>query len=108
MGGFATFVYWVPLNILLVKHADKKNMGSNLAWFFAMPKIFSIVAPLLSAVFIYLFDFWVIFLIAIFGMFLSFLPLTNIYEEKVKINIKPKNIFQKIKKRKSLLFFGNV
>ncbi|MGB4942977.1 MAG: hypothetical protein WBO92_02595, partial [Candidatus Moraniibacteriota bacterium] len=49
IGGMATFLYWVPLNILLIKNADFDKMGTDLANFFALPKLFSIVGPLIGA-----------------------------------------------------------
>lgn len=50
--GIATFAYWIPLNIFLIKHSDYKEMGSNLSKFYALPNLFGIIGPLLGALFI--------------------------------------------------------
>ncbi len=111
VGGFATFVYWIPLNILLVKYSKKENMGSDLAWFFSLPKFFNIISPLISAFLITFFNFYIIFIIASLGLIISYLPLIGVDLKNLKINIKFKNIFLKIKERKRLLFlevFDNI
>ncbi len=104
IGGMANFIYWMPVNILLVKHADKDNLGSDLGFFFALPKIFGIVGPLLSALLIPLFGFWPMFAISGFGLSLSLLPLYGINKDNIRFEFKFLQAWRELSKRK-LLFF---
>ena len=108
IGGMATFTYWVPLNILLVKHADFDKMGTDLAMFFALPKILQVINPLISVGLIYFVGFWPIFIIAILGLILSFIPLHGIKSHESKLSLHWKETFAKIKKRKKLFFLESL
>jgi len=102
IGGFSTFSYWIPLNILLVKHAERKSVGKDISTFVALPKIFGILGPLMSAVLIPILGFGIVFVLAILGMISSYLPIANISKSDVRVDIKVKDIISKMKKRKSL------
>ncbi|MFA5986298.1 MAG: hypothetical protein WC819_03050 [Parcubacteria group bacterium] len=108
VGGMATFIYWVPLNILLVKHTDFDKMGTDLATFFALPKILQVLNPLISVVMVYFVGFWPIFIIAILGLILSFIPLHGIKSHESKLSLHWKETFAKIKKRKKLFFLESL
>jgi MFS family permease len=111
VGGMATFFYWVPLNILLIKNADFDKMGTDLANFFALPKFFSIVGPLVGAALVYFVGFWPTFLIAMFGLILSYLPLVGISVSEIMVAFNFRQAWQKIKARKLLFFlegFDNI
>lgn len=111
LGGIATFVYWMPLNILLVKHADEKKMGSDLGAFFAMPKIFGIAGPLLSAALIPFVGFWPMFIVAGIGLMLSYLPLVGIGRNGIAVVFRLAQAIEKIRKRKLLFLlegFDNI
>lgn len=111
IGGMANFTYWVPLNILLIKHSAQETMGSDLSKFLAFPKIFRIVGPLLSALFIPLIGFWFVFLLAVLGLIISFLPLARISQSAISVQITARNLFSKLKERRMLFFlegFDNV
>ncbi|MFA5994203.1 MAG: hypothetical protein WC823_04560 [Parcubacteria group bacterium] len=103
-GGMATFTYWVPLNILLVKHADFDKMGTDLATFFALPKIFQVLNPLISVVMVYFVGFWPIFVIVAMGLVLSYIPLHGIKTHESQLSLHWKETFVKIRKRKKLFF----
>ncbi|MFZ1626966.1 MAG: hypothetical protein WAT81_04145 [Candidatus Moraniibacteriota bacterium] len=111
VGGLATFFYWVPLNILLIKNADFDKMGTDLANFFALPKFFSIVGPLIGAALVYFVGFWPTFLIAMLGLVLSYLPLVGISVSEISVTFNFSQAWQKIKARKLLFFlegFDNI
>jgi hypothetical protein len=101
-GGAATFFYWVPLNILLVKHSDYDKMGSDLGSFFALPKFFKILGSLISAILIPFFGFWPVFVFVMIGLIISFLPLAEIERSSVRVTLKFKDAWKKIRKRKTL------
>ncbi len=110
VGGSATFMYWVPLNILLLKHSDFDKMGSDLATFFALPKVFQVVGPLIAAIFVFSVGFWFIFLLAMIGLIISFLPIASI-ASKISVDIKLNNIVKILKRRKKLFIleiFDNI
>ncbi len=102
IGGSATFVYWMPLNILLVKYSDKEKMGSDLGMFFALPKVFGVVGPLVSALLIPMFGFWPMFAVACIGLIFSSLPLVGIPDDGFKIEIDMRNAWKTLWKRKLL------
>ncbi|MEI6650665.1 MAG: hypothetical protein WCL23_04525 [Candidatus Moraniibacteriota bacterium] len=104
IGGIANILYWMPLNILLVRHADYKKMGSDLGVFFALPKIFGIAGPILSAVLIPIVGFWPMFAVSGFGLVLSYFPLYGIRKEEKKIRFRISQVWEELRKRR-LLFF---
>ena len=111
IGGVATFFYWVPLNILLIKNADFDKMGTDLAHFFALPKFFSIVGPLVGAALVFFVGFWPTFLIAMLGLVLSYLPLVGISVSETSASFNFSQAWQKIKARKLLFLlegFDNI
>ena len=78
IGGVTTFIYWMPINILFILHADERKMGSDLSTLFALPKIFGMIGPLLSAALIPFIGFWPMFVVASVGMLFSYLPIAHI------------------------------
>lgn len=111
LGGLATFFYWIPLNIFLLKNSDFDKMGSDMANFFALPKMFSIVGPLLSAGLIYFFGFWPTFVIAMIGSLLSYLPLASLPVSAIVVKFRFGDAWQELKRRKTLFFlegFDNI
>ena len=113
MGGLATFAYWVPLNILLIKNIKSEEMGSDLANFFALPKVFGIVGPSISAILIPLVGFWPIFIIVIIGLVLSYLPLLGIRNNEIaqSFDFQISHAWSKLRERKLLFLlegFDNI
>jgi len=102
LGGTATFLYWIPLNILLVKYADEKKMGSDLGAFFALPKVFGVFGPLISAALIPSVGFWPMFIVAGTGLAFSYLPLIGISTSDIKVSFHFSEAWEKMKKRKLL------
>ncbi len=103
-GGLSTFSYWIPMNILLIKHAETEKMGSDLANFYALPKAFSIIGPLISAMLIPFIGFWPVFVMVIMGLIFSYLPLKGIQNSEISssFDFKITSIWSKIRERKSL------
>lgn len=111
LAGAAVFFYWVPLNILLIKNADFDKMGSDLASFFALPKLFGIIGPLVGAGLVYFVGFWPTFLIAMIGAVLSYLPIAAINTEDVKVTFHWREAWQGLRRRKGLFLlesFDNI
>lgn len=113
VGGLATFSYWVPMNILLIKYAKKEKMGSDLANFFALPKVFGIFGPLISASLIPLIGFWPVFIIVIIGLILSYLPLAGIHNSEItaSFDFQISRAWSKLRERKLLFIlegFDNI
>ncbi len=104
MGGLAMFSYWIPVKILLIKKAEKEKMGSDLANFFVLPKVFGIIGPLISAGLIPLIGFWPVFLIAISILVFSYLPLIGISGREIiqNFDIRLSRVWSKLRERKSL------
>jgi hypothetical protein len=87
LNGAATFTYWMPLNILLLRHSELKEMGNNMAKFFALPKLFGIFGPLIGALLIPLFGFWPVFTITGIGIIASYYPLANISSTGISVKL---------------------
>lgn len=113
IGGLATFSYWIPLKILLIKNAELEKMGSDVANFFALPKVFGILGPLVSAALIPLIGFWPVFTIVIVGLILSYLPLRGIRTSEItqSFDFRPLRAWSKLRERKLLFLlegFDNI
>jgi hypothetical protein len=113
IGGISNMTYWVPLNMLLIRSADKKKMGSDLGVFFALPKIFGIAGPLISAFLIPLIGFVPVFVIAMVGLVLSYLPLLGMkgHDLVQSFDLRLGNIWSKLRERKFLFIlegFDNI
>lgn len=108
IAGVGVFLYWVPLNILLMKNADFDKMGTDLALFFALPKFFGIFGPLIGAGLVYFIGFWPTFLIALVGVLLSYLPLIGINTEDIRVTFHWRKAWQGLRKRKRLFFLESL
>jgi MFS family permease len=74
--------YWIPLNILFVRNTKESDMGSSVGKFFVIPKIFSILSPIIGAFIIIDFGFTSLFSIAMILLFFTFLPVFSLRSEK--------------------------
>lgn len=106
--GAATFFYWVPLNILIIKNADFDKMGTDLASFFALPKLFGILGPLIGAGLVFFVGFWPTFLIALLGVCLSFLPIARLDDSEVRVKFRLREAWQALRRRKKLFFLESL
>lgn len=103
--GATNFVFWIPLNLLFVRHSEEKEMAGNLSKIFALPQIFSIVGPLISAVLIPRVGFWPVFMIAIAGLIVSYIPVSGIAGTEFKAHFNFAGTIDKFRKRKTLFVF---
>lgn len=106
--GAATFFYWVPLNILIIKNADFDKMGTDLASFFALPKLFGILGPLIGAGLVFFVGFWPTFLIALIGVCLSFLPIARLDDSEVQVKFRLREAWQALRRRKKLFLLESL
>lgn len=100
--GAQNMAYWMPLNLLFIKHSDQKDMGGNLGKFFALPKFFGIFGPLLSAILIPFTGFIPVFIITLIGLGISYLPLLRVPDHSVKVNLNFQKSWQRLRKQKTL------
>ncbi|HRN96159.1 MAG TPA: hypothetical protein PLD54_01795 [Candidatus Levybacteria bacterium] len=102
INGAQNMAYWMPLNLLFIKNSDKNSMGGNLGKFFALPKFFGIFGPLLSAVLIPLVGFLPVFILAVFGLGVSYIPLLKIPNQSIQIPLNFNNAWKRLRKQKTL------
>ena len=105
LNGIATFAYWMPLNLLFLRHSQEEEMGSNFAKLFALPQLFSILGPLIAALLIPLIGFWPLFVLAAIGVACSFIPLAPIDNKDFTISLNFRNAWKRISRSKSLFIF---
>lgn len=105
MYGAANYAYWMPLNFLFMRHSPKEEMGSNMSKFFAYPKLFGIFGPLIGVVLIPFVGFWPVFVLAILGVFISYIPLRSVDDTAIKVSINLSRGWKRVKKNKSLFTF---
>lgn len=103
--GAANYVYWMPLNLLFVRHSAEKEMGNNLGKFYALPKLFGIVGPLIGAILIPLVGFWPVFILTTIGIISSYLPLAKIVDGGLTVHLNFSKAWKRIKRNKSLFVF---
>lgn len=102
LSGAQNMAYWMPLNLLFIKHSNKKDMGSNLGKFFALPKFFGIFGPLISAVMIPFVGFFPVFVVSIFSLGISYIPLLKVPDNTVKVALNFTKAWNRLRKQKTL------
>lgn len=105
LGGIANFAYWMPMNIFFIKFSSSEEMSSNLSNFFSLPTIFSIIGPLISAVLIPFVGFWIVFVITIILLIITFAPLAKIQNSHSSVDMNLTKSWQRLKRNKLLFFF---
>lgn len=105
MYGGANYAYWMPINLLFLKHSPREEMGSNMSKFFAYPKFFAIIGPIIGVVLIPFIGFWPIFALTILGIFISYIPLMSVDDKAIKVSLNLKKGWERISKNKSLFTF---
>lgn len=103
--GAATYAYWMPLNLLFIRNSQEKEMGSNLGKFYALPKLFGILGPLIGAVLIPFVGFWPVFVLTAMGIVLSYLPLAKIVDGGLTVSLNFSKAWKRISRNKSLFVF---
>ncbi len=110
IGGIANMIYWVPLNILFMKHTDKDSLAKDFSLFFALPQIFGMIGPLVGVLLVITLGFWANFTVAFLGLILSALPLRALESDEC-INLQFSQAFAQFRRRKLLFFlegFDNI
>lgn len=110
IGGIANMIYWVPLNILFMRHTDHKSLASDFSLFFALPQIFGLVGPLIGIVLVLFLGFWANFTLTVFGLLLSAIPLRHLKDDE-RIDLRLSRVFAQLRRRKFLFFlegFDNI
>jgi hypothetical protein len=103
IGGIASMLYNVPLNVLFMRYTDREIVAKDFSLFFALPKIFGFVGPLLGAFLVVFVGFWATFVVAFLGLFISALPLRALEnDERVDMHLFDS---LKILWRRKFLFF---
>ena len=105
VGGLATFAYWIPMNIFLVKYATHSDMGNIVGKFFALPNLFGIVGPLLGALLIPRIGFWPVFVLTVVGLIVSFLPLATVNDKEMTVDLNFGKIWGRLIRSKTLFLF---
>ncbi|SRR6266568_564972 len=103
--GIATYAYWIPLNLLFIRHSEHNDMGSNLAKFFALPQLFGIIGPLLGALLIPFVGFWPVFALTMISLIFTYIPLAKVQNTGLTVNLNFTKAWQRIKRNKTLFLF---
>lgn len=109
-GGIANMIYYVPLNVLFMRHTDRETLAKDFSMFFALPTIFGLVGPLLGAILVVSLGFWATFVVAFLGLLLSSLPLRAL-ENDERIDLRFSEMLPMFRRRKFLFFlegFDNI
>lgn len=110
IGGIANMVYWVPLNILFMRHTEQKSLAKDFSLFFALPQVFGMIGPLIGVLLVITLGFWANFTVAFLGLILSALPLRAL-EDDERIDLQFSQAFAQFRRRKLLFFlegFDNI
>ncbi|KKR43115.1 hypothetical protein A2356_01815 [Candidatus Nomurabacteria bacterium RIFOXYB1_FULL_39_16] len=100
LSGAEAAFYWIPLNILFVRNTKEENMGKSMSKFFVIPKALSMAGPLIGAFIAIHYGFNILFALAMFLLFFTFLPILSLKSEKTNFIFskeKFKEIWQKNK-----------
>lgn len=103
--GASSMAYWIPMNLLFLKHSQSSDMGNNMGKFFALPKFFGIFGPLLSAVLIPFVGFAPVFILAIIGLGISYIPLLKIDDSTVRVSLNFTSAWKRLRNQKTLFLF---
>lgn len=93
LGAFGGMLYWIPINSHFAKHSDRDHRGFETALFHALPKVGSVLAPLLGGLIAASFGFELLFLVAALILAFSAAPLLLSYEYKSHMRYKWSQIF---------------
>ena len=75
LGGFASSLYWNPLNTEFVKNSKRLHRGEEIGHFFAFPKFAAVFAPLIGGYVLEFLGFPPLFILASVVLAVSIIPL---------------------------------
>lgn len=111
VNGAQNMSYWMPLNLLFIKHSEKEKMGGNLGKFLALPKFFGVFGPLISAILVPFVGFVPVFIMSVIGLGISYIPLLKIQNKSVQVSLNFSNAWKRLRKQKTLFLlegFDNI
>lgn len=82
ISGAESAFYWIPLNILFVRNTKEENMGKSMSKFFVVPKVLSMLGPIVGAFIVMHYGFNALFVFAMFLLFFTFFPILSLKSEK--------------------------
>ena len=74
--------YWIPLNILFIRNTESKTMGKSMSKFLVVPKILSMLSPVIGAFIAVRFGFTSLFSLAMVLLLFVFVPILSLRSEK--------------------------
>jgi MFS family permease len=101
--GLSEALYWTPLNILFIRNTEKDTMGGALSKFFSYPKFFTLLNPLIAAYIATHFGFPALFVVALFILVTSYLPVRRLSSEKTSYDFSLKKAKEEYHKRKAFI-----
>lgn len=105
LGGTAVVLHWIPINSDFAKSGDKKHRGEQSAYYHMIPKLTSIIAPILGAFTAELLGFPILFGLISVIIILSAIPPLTSSDYKSKIKYDWKKFLKKKSKISKLMFF---
>ena len=85
IGGTSSAFYWIPLNSVFTKNADKKKEGVETGYYSALPKIFVVLAPIIGGIILLELGFHYVFILVMILAILSVIPLLLTKDRKIKL-----------------------
>ncbi|MBN1923649.1 MAG: MFS transporter [Nanoarchaeota archaeon] len=90
--GFFSGIYWVIFHFFFAKKADGDDVEGQVGLLFAMPKLFTMISPMIGALIISFFSFNVLFLLVAFLLLVSILPLIHLKEQRFSFKFEVSNL----------------
>ncbi|MFA6355317.1 MAG: hypothetical protein WCW65_02740, partial [Candidatus Paceibacterota bacterium] len=92
--------YWMPLHILFIRNTEKETMGKSMSKFLVIPRILSMLSPLIGAFIIVRFGFTSLFSFAMILLLFVFVPILSLRSEKTNFIFSWQRIREIFKKNK--------
>lgn len=106
VGIVANMFYWMGLHMDFAKMHETKNAAKQVSWLHALSIIFSILGPLLGAMFISTAGFGITFIVVIAILLLAAIPLLVTKDIHEPFDVHIKNIFSPKERKRHYPYFG--
>lgn len=103
ISGLESALFWIPYNILTIRKTNSNNIGSSLALLSNIGSIVGIGIPLIAALIITQFGYNYLFLIALFFILISIIPVIPLSHERTNFEFKRKSIKEIISKNRHFI-----